>query len=131
LTDDIVRAIRAGETIVIRDTETDSRVDSMAARAVKQRTAVVVPFLQQGRLRFVLSLSDQSPRNWREDEIELIEEQANSIFPRLERARAEEALRESVERYRRLAEQVSDGIFVTDAQGRYVDANRAGCEMFG
>ena len=47
------------------------------------------------------------------------------------RARAEQALRESEERYRRLAEQVSDGIFVTDSQGRYVDANRAGCEMFG
>jgi PAS domain S-box-containing protein len=47
------------------------------------------------------------------------------------RTRAEEALRESQERYRRLAEQVSDGIFVTDSQGRYVDANRAGCEMFG
>ena len=47
------------------------------------------------------------------------------------RARAEQALRESEERYRRLAEQVLDGIFVTDSQGRYVDANRAGCEMFG
>jgi PAS domain S-box-containing protein len=47
------------------------------------------------------------------------------------RARAEQAQRESQERYRRLAEQVSDGIFVTDSQGRYLDANRAGCEMFG
>ena len=48
-----------------------------------------------------------------------------------ERARAEEALRESEERYRGLAEQITDGIFVTDSDGRYADANRAGCEMFG
>ncbi len=47
------------------------------------------------------------------------------------RASAEQALRESQERYLRLAEQVLDGIFVTDSQGHYVDANRAGCEMFG
>jgi PAS domain S-box-containing protein len=40
-------------------------------------------------------------------------------------------LRASEERYRGLAEQVSDGIFVADAQGRYLDANRAGCEMLG
>src|SRR3974377_2593068 len=40
-------------------------------------------------------------------------------------------LRASEERYRGLAEQVSDGIFVADSQGRYLDANRAGCEMLG
>ena len=41
------------------------------------------------------------------------------------------ALRQSEERYRLLAEQVTDGIFVTDSQGRYLDANLAGCEMLG
>jgi len=41
------------------------------------------------------------------------------------------AVRASEDRYRGLAEQVFDGIFVADSQGRYVDANRAGCEMLG
>ncbi|HET9831110.1 MAG TPA: PAS domain S-box protein [Vicinamibacterales bacterium] len=44
---------------------------------------------------------------------------------------AERALRASEERYRGLAEQVSDGIFVSDSHGRYVDANDAGCKMLG
>jgi len=44
---------------------------------------------------------------------------------------AERVLRASEERYRGLAEQVSDGIFVSDSQGRYVDANDAGCAMLG
>jgi PAS domain S-box-containing protein len=44
---------------------------------------------------------------------------------------AEEALRSSEERYRGLAEQVVDGIFVADSRGQYVDANRAGCDMLG
>jgi PAS domain S-box-containing protein len=35
------------------------------------------------------------------------------------------------ERYRTLAELATDGIFVTNSEGRYVDANRAGCEMLG
>jgi PAS domain S-box-containing protein len=45
--------------------------------------------------------------------------------------RAEEALRESEDRHRRLVEQVSDGIFLASAEGRYVDVNPAGCEMLG
>ncbi|HKF65414.1 MAG TPA: PAS domain S-box protein, partial [Vicinamibacterales bacterium] len=44
---------------------------------------------------------------------------------------AEQRLRSSEERYRGLAEQLVDGIFVTDADGRYLDANRAGCDMLG
>jgi PAS domain S-box-containing protein len=40
-------------------------------------------------------------------------------------------LRASEERYRGLAEQVLDGIFVANSQGRYLDANQAGCEMLG
>jgi PAS domain S-box-containing protein len=43
----------------------------------------------------------------------------------------ENQLRASAERYRGLAEQVLDGIFVANSEGRYLDANPAGCEMLG
>lgn len=48
-----------------------------------------------------------------------------------EQVRADEALRLSQERYRTLVEQASDGIFVADTQGHYVDVNTRGCEMLG
>ncbi|MFN7933215.1 MAG: PAS domain S-box protein [Bryobacteraceae bacterium] len=55
-----------------------------------------------------------------------------------ERVAAEQSLRErddllrtSEERYRNLAEQVADGIFIADSQGHYLDANHAACQMFG
>ncbi len=52
---------------------------------------------------------------------------------RLEEARgsAEKALQESEAHFRLLVEQASDGIFIADAQGKYVDVNSAGAEMLG
>ena len=47
------------------------------------------------------------------------------------RAEAESALRRSEEHFRILVEQASDGIFLADAQGRYIDVNTAGAQMLG
>lgn len=41
------------------------------------------------------------------------------------------ALASSEQRYRSLVEQVPDGIFVADADGRYTDVNQAGAAMLG
>ncbi|MCX6031006.1 MAG: PAS domain S-box protein [Chloroflexi bacterium] len=44
---------------------------------------------------------------------------------------AQEALRKSEENYRSLFEQATDGIFIIDRQGRFVDVNSSGCRMLG
>ncbi len=48
-----------------------------------------------------------------------------------ERRRTEDALRASEARFRTLVEQATDGIFISTADGHYLDANTAGCEMVG
>jgi two-component system cell cycle sensor histidine kinase/response regulator CckA len=45
--------------------------------------------------------------------------------------RAEEALRDSESRYRNLFESAPDGIFVADAEGRFVDVNPSGLRLLG
>ena len=50
---------------------------------------------------------------------------------RQERKQAEQALRESEEKYRTLVEQASDGIFIANPEGRYLDVNSAGCALSG
>jgi PAS domain S-box-containing protein len=47
------------------------------------------------------------------------------------RRKAEEALRASEAHFRLLVEQSPDGIFIADAQGKYLDVNTAGAEMMG
>jgi PAS domain S-box len=52
---------------------------------------------------------------------------------KLEEARnkADKALHESENHFRLLVEQASDGIFIADAEGKYLDVNSAGAEMLG
>ncbi len=47
------------------------------------------------------------------------------------RKEAEAALRASEENFRTLIEQASDGIFIADSHGRYIDVNSSACEMLG
>ena len=44
---------------------------------------------------------------------------------------AEDELRASEQRFRTIFEQSADGIFISDAQGHYLDVNVAGCQMLG
>ncbi len=48
-----------------------------------------------------------------------------------ERQKTEMALHGSEARFRSLVEQATDGIFVSDAQGNYIDVNSPGCAMLG
>jgi PAS domain S-box-containing protein len=56
---------------------------------------------------------------------------AEQVAELTERQRNHEAIRRSEERYRTLIEQASDGIFIADIQGNYVDVNTSGCTMLG
>ncbi len=62
---------------------------------------------------------------------EMIETIMNQAAVGIKRITAEEALRTGEERYRILVEQASDGIFVTDSSGKFVDVNARGCAMLG
>lgn len=48
-----------------------------------------------------------------------------------ERQQAEERLRESENRFRYLFERASDGLFLGDSSGRFLEVNQAGCDSLG
>lgn len=112
LSEEFERASRAGETVVICDTQTDPRTDGPGYAALNMHSFVSVPFHRNGRWTHYIAICDSRPRDWRDDEIELIEEISNRIFPRLERARTEAALRKSEEKYRTLFESMDEGFCI-------------------
>jgi PAS domain S-box-containing protein len=63
--------------------------------------------------------------------IPAIQRELQDVEVRRERKRAEEALRESEDRYRRLFEESKDTIYISTIEGRFLDINQAGVELFG
>ena len=95
LSEEFLRAARAGETIIIRDTDIDSRVDPAAYRAIGIRGVVVVPILKDDAWPGLIAVATPEMRDWRPDEVNLIVEVAHRVFPLIERVCADAALRAS------------------------------------
>jgi PAS domain S-box-containing protein len=100
INEEFARTNRSGEGAVVRDTQTDLRAKDGDYSALGIRSFVTIPFHHNGVWTNYLAITQSQPRDWRDDEVELFRELANCIFPRLERARTEEALRQLEERNR-------------------------------
>lgn len=134
--DRFIEPLRTGTTITVHDVATDPRtvprLEEYRAREIG--SVLIVPFPSGGRWRFVLVAQVAQPRTWREDEHELLHELTARVHLRLERARANAAMRESREQYRLLFESIDEGFcvieLICDPDGtardyRYVEVNPA------
>ncbi|PIG93858.1 ATP-binding protein [Gloeocapsopsis sp. IPPAS B-1203] len=97
--EELSRLGRAGENFIVCDTATDERVNAENYAQLNIGGVVAVPFLRDGRWKGYIAVTTIEPRDWQADEIELLQEISTRIFPRIERARAEAALRESEEKF--------------------------------
>jgi signal transduction histidine kinase/PAS domain-containing protein len=122
---DVLHQARAGETVVIHDTQTDARVDAIRHAALNIHAFVTVPFHRGGQWRYFLTVNSPAARRWREDELDLIREVTHLTFLRIERARSEAALRRSEEKYRTMFDSIDEGFniieLIDDEAGETVD----------
>ncbi|MFD1871110.1 PAS domain-containing protein [Hymenobacter bucti] len=125
VTDAFQRAARAEEILIICNTRTDARTDDAAYARQGIRAFVTAPYVRNGQWLALLSISDAAPRDWPAGDVDLLRELTARIWTRLERARAEEALARSEEKYRVLFDSINEG-FATlevlfDAAGQATD----------
>jgi PAS domain S-box-containing protein len=94
-------AFRESGTYVLTDAEADaelSEAEKENHRAVNMAAYAGVTLFKEGKLSAGFAAHSATPREWTKEEISLIEEVAERIWAAIERARVEEALRESEER---------------------------------
>lgn len=99
VSDTFYEMVRAGKPVVSENVYTNSITKSEANAEIGVGAFITVPFHHQGEWKFLFSVHDTQARQWREDEVDLVCDLAGRLFPRLERARAETALRETEERF--------------------------------
>ncbi|AKJ30384.1 GAF domain-containing protein [Caldimonas brevitalea] len=117
----LIQRLRAGATVSIADVRTDLLTEGAAVAdayaRLDARAACLVPLVKDGRFEAILFVHQQQPRHWREDEAALVREVAERTWAAVERARAEEALRESEARFRAMADHAPVMVWVADAKG--------------
>ena len=124
----IAGAYRAGQTHAVADVVADDSLtaaEQAAYAALGVRAHIGVPVVKGGRLVGLLGGHQAEPRAWTAEEVALVEETAERTWAAVERARSEDALRESEARYRTLFESIDEGFveceMIRDADGKCVD----------
>ena len=115
--DRVVQGLREGRTVVVDDVGRagDLTAEERAAyQAVGIAAHVSVPLVKVGQLGAFLAVHQAVPRAWTPDEVELTEETAERTWAVVERARAEQALRESEAKYRSLFTSIDEGFCIIE-----------------
>lgn len=115
---------RAGKTVAVSDTEADSRTDTAAYAELNIKAFVTVPYYAGRVWTHYFAVTDARPRQWAAEDLDLLQSFARLVFSKLERARADVAIRESEARFRTMADAIPQIIWITDAHGRVEFFNR-------
>jgi PAS domain S-box-containing protein len=131
---DLLQALREGRTIIRSDIAADPSFseEEKAAHATLQLGATVnVPLLRDGALVAIFFMHYRNAHHWTEENISLMQEVAVRTWDAVIRARAEQGLRESEERFRIMADAVPQSMWITDADGRTEFLNKHWCDYCG
>lgn len=109
--------LRRGESIVIADIASDARLGDGARAAwlaSGARALVMVSLPRNGREVAYFGVHHDEPRAWTTSEVRLIADVAERTWAAAERARAEERLRVSEEKYRLLFNSIDEGFCIIE-----------------
>jgi GAF domain-containing protein len=106
--------LRRGEPVIVEDIHQPDKfppADVASMETIQQLALISVPLVKNGVLAGALTVSENAPRVWKPEEVELVHETLERTWAVAQRARAKEALRESEERLRALIMASTDVVY--------------------
>jgi PAS domain S-box-containing protein len=134
LSEEMLAALRRGETLVVNDAQTDPRLrDSHRATLQTRQIAAFIgtALFKGGRMVAAFGANHVRPRVWTSSEVELVHDVAERTWDAVERARAEAALREQKQRLRLALEASAGGSWTWVAATNQVDWDERFRSLYG
>ena len=105
-TADLLKHLATGRQVSVSDTREDPRTKGHRENFARLnvRAFVTTPYVSDGIWKGSLAVHDDTPREWSPDTLSLLGDLAGRVWARVERARAEQRLRESEAQLRRAGE---------------------------
>ncbi len=132
VSDEFVRRMAAGETVVVRDIAADSHAkgkEQLARFGIG--SFVNAPLVRNDEWTLVLGVYHEQPYNWRDDEIALLDEAANRIWAKIITIRADEEVRESESRLQKAMQIETVGVVFFNDAGELLNGSDSYLKMIG
>lgn len=111
--------LAAGQPLVVTDVaqHPDTAPYAHNYRALEIGALVAIPCIQAGHWVGALTLTTHTPRCWHEQEVLLLQEVVARLWGMIEQARSLQALQNSELRFRTLADNIPQLVWIADANG--------------
>jgi two-component system cell cycle sensor histidine kinase/response regulator CckA len=127
------RIIAQGAELILREEPVTMPADVIPIGDTSRPSAslMLVPIRNRTKVIGILSIQSYTPRAYSQPDLSTLQTLADHCGGALERIRAEQALRDSEQRFRDLFEGSPDAVFVEDLTGTVLDINPAACRLHG
>jgi len=127
----IARALRAGEDLVVADVARDERGSASveAYEAIGLRAHLTLPLVNTGTLRIVLSLHDDTVRDWTEEDIRMARETAERTWAAVVAASAQAELRAERDQSQYIFDTMTEGFALVDPAWTVTRMNGTGLQL--
>ncbi|PWJ20565.1 PAS domain S-box protein [Jannaschia seohaensis] len=130
----VTDTLLGGESLVVHEVAADpflTEDEKASYKTIGVASFAQVPLVADGRLVALLTAHDPEPRDWTDDEVALLEDIAGRTWGAVERARAEDALRESERRLRKVLDGMGEAFGIIDRDFRIITQNKAALDLDG
>ncbi|MBW4441254.1 MAG: response regulator [Plectolyngbya sp. WJT66-NPBG17] len=130
---DLLNLYYAGQTVVVADVTTNPYTAPFVENYIPHglHAYVAVPCVIEGTWVAMLVVNAKTARNWRSDEVALLQETVARLWSIIEQTKAVQALRESEIRFRVVADSAPVLIWMNGADGGCEFVNRKYLDFFG